>query len=65
MTSSADKDVREFVRRNRDLIADVLQYSQDPYSRACAFVLLKHGGTERDVDAIVEDLETVREEVDR
>ena len=64
-TTDPDEDVREFVRENRELIADVLRYSRNSYARACAFVLLKHGGTERDVDAIEADLETLREEVDR
>lgn len=63
--TTPDEDVREYVQENRDLIVDVLRYSQDPYARACAFVLLKHGGTERDVDAIEADLETLRDEVDR
>lgn len=58
-----DEDVRTFIQANRDLIGDVLRYSQDPYARACALVLLKRGGTERDVDAIADDLNLAREQV--
>lgn len=64
-STTPDEDIREYVRENRDLIAGVLRHSQDPYARACAFVLLKHGGTERDIEAIEADLETAREAVDR
>lgn len=62
-TVSTHEDVRAFVRDNQDLIADVLRYSQDPYARACALVLLTRGGTERDVDAVEDDLEVLREQV--
>lgn len=50
-------DIAAYVRENRDIIADVLQYSQDPYARACALVLLKYGGSKRDVEAIKEEIE--------
>lgn len=50
-------DIAAYVRENHDMIADVLQYSQDPYARACALVLLKHGGSERDIEAIKEEVE--------
>ncbi|MFB6134432.1 MAG: hypothetical protein ABEJ55_05540 [Halanaeroarchaeum sp.] len=47
---------RSFVEENSDLLADVLRYSQDSYARACALVLLRHGATERDLEAIQSDL---------
>lgn len=61
--NSIDEDPRDFVKGNRPLISDVLRYSQDPYARAWALVLLKHGGTERDVRAIEEDLDEIRDEL--
>lgn len=51
---------RAFVRDNHDLIADVLRYSQDSYARACALVLLTHGGTERDIKEIEADLDLLK-----
>jgi hypothetical protein len=62
--SSADEEAREFVTQNRQLLEDVLRFSQNPYARACALVLLKHGGTEREVDAIQDDLTSLREEIE-
>jgi hypothetical protein len=50
-------DIATYVRENQDIIAGVLRYSQDPYARACALVLLTHGGSERDVEAIKEEVE--------
>lgn len=50
-------DIVTYVRENRDIIAGVLRHSQDPYARACALVLLTHGGSERDVEAIKEEVE--------
>jgi hypothetical protein len=59
--SSADEAARDFVTENQQLVEDVLRYSQDPYARACALVLLKHGGTGREIDEIREDLREVKE----
>ncbi len=58
--SGVEEEARDFVRNNRAMIRDVLRFSQDSYARACALVLLKHGGSERDVSAIQEDLDQVR-----
>lgn len=58
-----EEDIRAFIKSNRDLIADVLRYSQDPYARACALVLLRHGGSERDLEAIEADLERAKKDV--
>lgn len=49
---------RRFVEDNRDLIADVLRYSQDTYARACALVLLQYG-SERDLKEIQSDLNLI------
>lgn len=62
--NTADSDVRKFVKDNRDLLQDVLRFSQNPYARACALVLLKHGGTEREVSAIQDDLASLQEEIE-
>lgn len=51
------------MRENRDLLEDVLRFSQNPYARACALVLLKHGGTVREVSAIQDDLTSLQEEI--
>lgn len=48
---------RSYVRDNRDLIADVLRYSQDSYARACALALLANGGSKRDLEEIRADLD--------
>ena len=62
--SRADEEARDFVRNNRTMVRDVLRFSQDSYARACALVLLKRGGTERDLSAIEEDLNEVRDHVE-
>jgi hypothetical protein len=46
-------------------LSDVLRYSQSPYARACAFVLLKQGGSERDIAAIEEDLAVFKNELNQ
>lgn len=63
-TVSPQEEVRTFVRNNQDLLSEVLRYSQDPYARACALVLLKRGGTERELEAIEEDFDRVRDRVE-
>jgi len=50
-------DLTTFVRENRELIAEILRKGDDPYTRACALVLLKHGGDERDIEAIKKEVE--------
>lgn len=62
--SNADEEAREFVTENQDLLNDVLRYSENPYARACALVLLKHGGTQREVKAIQDELSSVQEEIE-
>lgn len=54
-TGAVDPD--EYIRENHDMIAEVLRTSQDPYARACALVLLKHGGTERDIEMVKQEVE--------
>jgi len=56
MSTHAD-DLTDYVRENRNVIADVLRHSQDPYARACALALLKHGGTERDAELVKREVE--------
>ena len=55
--SEADDEIREHVQANRELIADTLVNSHDPYVRACALVLLKHGGDTRDLEVVREEIE--------
>lgn len=57
MTEGPDAEIRLYVKENLDLLADVLSHSQDPYARACALVLLKRGGTKRDVEAVKEEID--------
>jgi len=54
---SMNTDAEEYVRENRDVIADVLRHSQDPYARACALALLKLAGTERDAEMVKQEVE--------
>lgn len=55
--SKVPDDIATYVRENRELIAEILREGDDPYARACALVLLKHGGEERDIEAIKEEVE--------
>ena len=52
-----DEQIQDYVSENRELLAEVLREGDDPYARACALVLLKHGGDERDIEAIKEEVE--------
>lgn len=52
-----DEQIRDYVSENRELLAEVLREGDDPYARACALVLLKHGGDERDIEAIKKEVE--------
>ncbi len=56
-TVSESIDLEEYVRENRDMLVEVLRYGQDPYTRACALVVLTHGGTERDIEEIKREVE--------
>lgn len=50
-------DIESWVRENHELLADVLRRGDDPFARACALVALKHGGDERDLQAVKEEVE--------
>lgn len=52
-------DIQEWVTENRELLATTLRHSEDPYIRACALVLLRHGGSERDKEAVKREVEEV------
>lgn len=54
-------EIDQYVRRHRDVITDVLRHSDDPYARACALVLLKHGGDEPELDEVIQELEQCRQ----
>ena len=54
------EDVESYVRENQDFIADVLKQSEDTYARACALVLIKYGGTDRDVELVKQEVEKCR-----
>lgn len=56
-TESRSDNLAEFIRDNHSEIANVLRQSQDPYTRACALVLLREGGTERDVKKVKDELD--------
>jgi hypothetical protein len=51
------QEVSAYIRENRDVIANTLRQSQDPYARACALVLLREGGTNRDVEKIKQEMD--------
>ena len=55
--SLSAEDIESYVRENQDFIADVLKKSEDTYARACALVLMKYGGTERDVELVKQEVE--------
>lgn len=55
--TAESQELSTYVRENRDVIADVLLHSQDSYVRACALVLLREGGTERDVEKIKQEVD--------
>lgn len=57
MTVDTTDDVADWVAENHDLIAEVLRRGDDPYARACALVLLKEAGTERDADAVKQEVD--------
>ena len=50
-------DPEEYVRENRELLAEILRHGDDPYVRACALVLLKEAGSERDVEAVKQEVD--------
>lgn len=56
---SDDSEISVYVRENRDVIANVLRHSQDPYARACALAILMNGGTARDVETVKQEVEEV------
>lgn len=56
-TDTAATDPEQYVDENRDLLVDVLRHGDDPYARACALILLKEGGSERDVEEIKREIE--------
>lgn len=60
MTGNPD-DIREEVQKHTDLISEVLKHSDDPYARGCALVLLKHGGSEPELDTVIRELEKCRQ----
>lgn len=57
--STDSQDLSTYVRENRDVIANVLRHSQDPYARACALALLVNGGTTRDVESVKQEVEEI------
>jgi len=57
--STTDTDLSTYVRENRDVIANVLRHSQDPYARACALALLVNGGTTRDVESVKQEVDEI------
>jgi hypothetical protein len=50
-------EITQWVRENHDLLADVLRQGEDPYARACALVMLKHGATRRDIELVKEEID--------
>lgn len=57
MSASTPDEIADWIQENRDLLAEVLRRGDDPYVRACALVLLKEAGTERDVDAVKQEVD--------
>lgn len=57
---STDDDITRYVRENRDLLSRVLLYGNEE-ARGFALALIAEGGEARDVDAVQQELETLRE----
>lgn len=56
---TTEQDLSTYVRANRDVIANVLRHSQDPYARACALALLMNGGTARDAKSVKQEVDEI------
>lgn len=57
---SDTQDVQRYVDENTDLLREVLKYSEEPYAQAVALVLLNHGSSEPELDAVIQELERCR-----
>lgn len=52
-------DAEEYVRENRERIVRVIRHSDDPFARACAWVLLDRYTPDRDLEELREELDAV------
>ena len=52
-------DAEEYVRKNRERIVGVIRHSDDPFARACAWVLLDRYTPDRDLEELREELDAV------
>lgn len=57
----APREVREYVRKNRDELAYVLRHGDDLYARACAYALLVRGGDDPDIEQVRQELDRAEE----
>lgn len=53
--------VAEFVDENREMLERVLQHSNSPYARACAWALIDAGSDAPDIVRLKRELEDVKE----
>lgn len=54
-----DVDPEEFVRENRERILTIIRRSDDPFSRACAWVILDRYTPDNDLDELHDELDEV------
>jgi hypothetical protein len=55
-----DETGHEYVRRNKDALAQILHHGSTLDVRAYAFALLNHYGTERDIEEVKRELDALQ-----
>jgi len=64
MNAQNDIDPEEFVEENREKVLTIIRRSDDPFARACAWVLLDRYTPDKGLDELEEELQTVTERGD-
>ena len=54
-----DIDPEEYVQDNRENIIQVIRHSDDPFTRACAWMILDRYTPDRDFEDLHEELDAV------
>lgn len=57
--SSSDDELDRYVKENREFLTRLLRYGEEE-AQGYALALLANGGTDRDVDAVIQELENLR-----
>lgn len=56
-------DPEEYVREHRERIVQVIRHSDDPFARACAWVLLDRYTPDRDLEDLRDELDQIVRQV--